>query len=228
MKNMLASAALLSVLVAAQSLTAQESRPHWIGTWAAAPVAMRVNPGQIAPGDSTYRDIVHISEGGDSVRVELTNEFGTQPLSIGAAHIARSVAPGKDVIEPGSDHALTFSGQPSVTIPAGAFVYSDPVPLAVPAMANLAVSVYLPEQALGNETRDALNAKAEAGRKKLEGELNAKLAEAEKTIVGTKAAAMSNVQGIAVETASAIVQQLIGTAPAGSEVQAAVAAVLKR
>jgi hypothetical protein len=39
---------------------------------------------------------------------------------------------------------------------------------------------------------------------------------------------MSNVQGIAVETASAIVQQLIGTAPAGSEVQAAVAAVLKR
>ena len=83
-------------------------------------------------------------------------------------------------------------------------------------------------QTLGNETRDALNAQAEAGRKKLEGELNAKLAEAEKTIVGTKAAAMSNVQGIAVDTASAIVQQLIGTAPAGSEVQAAVAAVLKR
>lgn len=152
MKNMLACAALLSVLVAAQSLTAQENKPHWIGTWAAAPVAMRVNPGQIAPGDSTYRDIVHISEGGASVRVELTNEFGTQPLVIGAANIARSVAPGKDAIEPGSDHALTFSGQPSVTIPAGAFVYSDPVPLAVAAMANLAVSVYLPEQPLGSET----------------------------------------------------------------------------
>ena len=55
-----------------------------------------------------------------------------------------------------------------------------------------------------------------------------KLAEAEKTIVGTKTAAMSNVQGIAVDTASAIVQRLIGTAPAGSEVQAAVADVLKR
>jgi F-type H+-transporting ATPase subunit b len=83
-------------------------------------------------------------------------------------------------------------------------------------------------QALGNEARDALNAQAEQARKKLEGELNAKLAEAEKTIAATKTAAMSNVKGIAVDTASAIVQQLIGTAPAGSTVEAAVTDVLKR
>lgn len=152
MKNTLASVALLLLLMAAHPLNAQENDAHWIGTWAAAPVGMRVNPGQIAPEDSTYRDIVHISEGGTSVRVELTNEFGTEPLIIGAAHIARSVAPGKDAIEPGSEHALTFSGQSSVTIPASAFVYSDPVPLTVPAMANLAVSVYLPTQPLASMT----------------------------------------------------------------------------
>jgi|SRR3990167_1759412 len=83
-------------------------------------------------------------------------------------------------------------------------------------------------QALATETRDKLNAQAEVARKSLEGQLNAKLAEAEKTIAATKTAAMANVQGIAVDTASAIVERLIGTAPAGSAVQAAVADVLKR
>ena len=83
-------------------------------------------------------------------------------------------------------------------------------------------------QTLANETRDKLNAEAEEARKKLENELNLKLAEAEKTIAATKTAAMANVRGIAVDTASAIVQRLIGTAPSGSAVEAAVADALKR
>ena len=83
-------------------------------------------------------------------------------------------------------------------------------------------------QTLANETRDKLNAEAEEARKKLESELNAKLAEAEKTIATTKTAAMANVRGIAVDTASAIVERLIGAAPSGSAVEAAVADVLKR
>ena len=83
-------------------------------------------------------------------------------------------------------------------------------------------------QTLANETRDKLNAEAEVARKKLEGELNLKLAEAEKTIAATKTAAMANVRGIAVDTASAIVHRLIGTAPSGSAVEAAVADALKR
>jgi F-type H+-transporting ATPase subunit b len=83
-------------------------------------------------------------------------------------------------------------------------------------------------QMLANETRDKLNAEAEEARKKLETELNSKLAEAEKTIATTKTAAMAHVRGIAVDTASAIVQRLIGTAPSGSAVEAAVADALKR
>ena len=83
-------------------------------------------------------------------------------------------------------------------------------------------------QTLANETRDKLNAEAEERRKALERQLNAKLAEAEKIIAATKTAAMANVHGIAIETAAAIVQRLIGTAPAGNAVEAAVADVLKR
>jgi lysophospholipase L1-like esterase len=152
MKRFPGHAWLMFVLIIAPVLKAQEKDTHWIGTWAAAPVGMRFNPGQIAPGDSTYRDIVHVSEGGTAVRVQLTNEFGSGPLMIGAAHIALSDGPGDNAIESGSDHALTFSGQDSIMIPAGAFVYSDPVPLKVAAMANLAVSVYLPKQEIAKIT----------------------------------------------------------------------------
>jgi F-type H+-transporting ATPase subunit b len=83
-------------------------------------------------------------------------------------------------------------------------------------------------QALANETRDKLNAEAEQARRKLETELNARLAKADQTIAATKTAAMANVQGIAIDTATAIVQRLIGTAPSGNAVEAAVADALKR
>ena len=83
-------------------------------------------------------------------------------------------------------------------------------------------------QALAGETRDKLSAEAEEQRKTLEGQLNVKLGEAEKTIAATKTAAMSNVRGIAVDTATAIVERLIGSAPSGSAVEAAVADALKR
>ena len=83
-------------------------------------------------------------------------------------------------------------------------------------------------QALANETRDKLSAEADERRKALEGQLNLKLTEAEKTIATTKTAAMTNVRGIAVDTATAIVERLIGSAPSGSAVEAAVADALKR
>jgi len=83
-------------------------------------------------------------------------------------------------------------------------------------------------QSLANETRDKLNAEAEEARRKLESARNAKLAAAEKTITATKSTAMANVHGIAVETASAIVERLIGSAPAGTTVETAVTSALKR
>ena len=83
-------------------------------------------------------------------------------------------------------------------------------------------------QTIANETRDKQAAAAAASRKKIEDELNAKLADAEKSIAATKAAAMANVRGIAVDAAKAIVERLIGKAPADAAVDAAVADALKR
>jgi F-type H+-transporting ATPase subunit b len=82
-------------------------------------------------------------------------------------------------------------------------------------------------QAIGNETREKLNASAEAERKALEAKLAGKLTEAEKQIAATRTAAMGNVKSIAAEAAGAIVQRLTGTAPDASAVAKAVDASLK-
>jgi F-type H+-transporting ATPase subunit b len=82
-------------------------------------------------------------------------------------------------------------------------------------------------QAISAETREKLNAAAEAQRKTLEDQLSVKLADAEKTIAATREAAMRNVRGIAAEAAAAIVQRLTGLAPDGKTVESAVEASLK-
>ena len=83
-------------------------------------------------------------------------------------------------------------------------------------------------QAIGTEIRDKVHAEAEEKRKALEAKLNAQLTEAEKAIAATKTAAMANVRGIAVDAAGAIVERLVGTAPAAPAVAAAVDEALKR
>lgn len=83
-------------------------------------------------------------------------------------------------------------------------------------------------QSIANETRDTQAKAAEAQRKQLEDQLNAKMAEADKSIAATKQAAMGNVRGIAADAAKSIVERLLGKTPDETNVDAALAAVLKR
>ncbi|HKR28702.1 MAG TPA: SGNH/GDSL hydrolase family protein [Acidobacteriaceae bacterium] len=166
--------ALLPAFLAA-TLSAQTTAPHaWIGTWAASPhTNTRGEPPTLV--DSTLREIVHTSIAGKMLRVRFTNEFGTEPLRIDAATIAtasnppaphpimRPVPPGAPApstiadpavtaIDSASLHNLTFNGQPSVVIPIGAQIVSDPVDFATPAFANIAISLYLPVQQISDVT----------------------------------------------------------------------------
>ena len=106
----------------------------------------RAEPIIFGAEDSTLREIVHVSIGGSQVRVVFTNEFGTEPLIIGAAQIA--VSQGGNTINtvPESSAGLTFGGRTSVTIPPGALVVSDPASIKLPAQADLAISFFLPAQ----------------------------------------------------------------------------------
>ena len=97
--------------------------------------------------DQTVRMIAHVSLGGRRVRVSLANALEKPTLKVGAAHIALR-ANGAAIV-PSSDRALTFGGRASTVVPPGTMVVSDPVDLAVPALADLAVSIYLPEDTGG-------------------------------------------------------------------------------
>src|SRR5580693_7736047 len=83
-------------------------------------------------------------------------------------------------------------------------------------------------QAIAAETRDQQAAAAEVTNKRLEAQLHERLAAAEQSIAATRTAAMGHVGAIAKDTASAIVERLIGQAPAEHEVAAALGDAFKR
>jgi lysophospholipase L1-like esterase len=97
--------------------------------------------------DQTVREIVHVSAGGQMVRVRLSNAYGKLPVQIPAAHVALSAA--RDSIQPGSDHVLTFSGQRTVSIPPNATVISDAVKLDLSPDRDVTISLYISEPTVG-------------------------------------------------------------------------------
>jgi lysophospholipase L1-like esterase len=117
---------------------------HWVGTWSTALHAPAAGPPGLANSgfnNQTLRQVVHTSVGGRQVRVRLSG-FGASALVIGAARIAlRLEGP---TIVPESDRTLTFGGRTSITIPPGAVALSDAVDLDVPALSDLAVSIFVP------------------------------------------------------------------------------------
>jgi lysophospholipase L1-like esterase len=153
----------LFTVLCVQPLLAKPRNKQWVGTWASAPLLdahgktadQLLTPGA-QPG-VTLRDVVHVSIGGEMVRVRFSNLYGAGPLVIGAAEIAQSLK-GSGVV-PGTGKPLSFHGQPSVSIPAGALAVSDAVPFKFAPLSDLTVSFYLPspsgpvtEHQLGNAT----------------------------------------------------------------------------
>ncbi|MER5767176.1 SGNH/GDSL hydrolase family protein [Streptomyces sp. NPDC001985] len=116
----------------------------WAGTWQASPShAVPALPG------TSIRNVVHTSVGGGAARVRVTNRFGTAPLPIGAVTIAlqRPGLPKSPEAAPGTMRRAYFDGARAVTVPTGRDLVTDPVPMTVPAGANLLITVYTPTAA---------------------------------------------------------------------------------
>ena len=90
--------------------------------------------------NQTVRQVVRLSLGGTAVRVKISNLFGTAPLTFSGVRIANATGGGG--IDAATDRAVTFSGQSSVTLAAGAELYSDTVALAAAPLSNVAISMY--------------------------------------------------------------------------------------
>jgi lysophospholipase L1-like esterase len=112
---------------------------HWVGTWGATPAPSEAGVGF---NNHTLRMNPRVSIGGDTLRVRISNAYGSGKLAIGAACIGlRDKGP---AMVPGSERALTFSGSASTTVAPGALVVSDSVKLEVKPLADLAVTLWLP------------------------------------------------------------------------------------
>jgi lysophospholipase L1-like esterase len=109
----------------------------WTSSWGASPS----DPADALNGQ-TIREHVRLSLGGSKIRIRLSNRFGTADLVVGAVHVALH-GTGSGTL-PGTDRTVTFSDQPSFTIPVGAQVVSDEITLTVEALDEIAVSIFLP------------------------------------------------------------------------------------
>ncbi|MCL1823059.1 MAG: GDSL-type esterase/lipase family protein [Oscillospiraceae bacterium] len=133
----------------------EETGGIWVGTWASAQYygdnsgdggkKSALNISKNLP-DSTLRQIIRTSSGGEQLRLTFSNEYGETPMTIQAVHIAKATVPAKSDIDVSTDTPVTFdNGSAGVTIPAGQKVFSDPVDFPVDALERIAVSVYFGE-----------------------------------------------------------------------------------
>jgi lysophospholipase L1-like esterase len=136
----------LALAGTALALAASPAQAEWVASWTAAPHAPLGTEGWAAAArydNVTLTQVIRVSEGGEQLRVHLSNRYGPAPLKVGAARIALIDADGKEV--PGSGRTLTFGGEAAAVIPRGSPFVSDPVALTVPDLARMKVELYLPE-----------------------------------------------------------------------------------
>jgi lysophospholipase L1-like esterase len=142
--------------------------PAWVATWGTAtaqtlhsmPSWVKPPPADLLPpnpppspvvpvpptfADQSLRMIVRSSVGGSQLRLQFSNAVGTRPTQLGAVQVALHT--GNGAIADGSSRIVTFGGRERVTLHPGALVVSDPVDLALPALTEVAVSIYLPQEA---------------------------------------------------------------------------------
>lgn len=118
----------------------------WVAAWAASPEGADPDPKEplVNIENQTVRERVRLSMGGAQIRIRLSNEFGTTPLLIGSATVAAAVDAA--TIKPGSMKTVTFGGQTSILIPAGAPVLSDPIAIPVARGSEISLSLYFPKR----------------------------------------------------------------------------------
>lgn len=129
------------------------SARHWVNTWTSMP--QLTEPGNMPPApftgeravlvDTTLRQTVRVSTGGERIRLRFSNAFGTTPLPLSAVTVALPLdgRAGVSAVHPRTLREVTFAGRRSTTVPAGAQVVSDPLDFGLRPATNLTVTTYL-------------------------------------------------------------------------------------
>ena len=134
------------VLARKKADRSQESnKVNWTGTWAAAAEYTGASdmPKASLAGRSV-RQIIHVSIGGERLRLELSNEFGDAPVRIESVFVAD--ARDSCDIDVRSARFLLFGGKRGVTIPVGETVFSDVFVYPLKPLQRLAITLSYGDQ----------------------------------------------------------------------------------
>ncbi len=137
---------LLALILCCARAELMAGQGHWVGTWGCGP--QLTEPGNLPPvalANSTLRQFVHVTIGGNHLRVRFSNAYGTNSVTMNSVHIALAAGAGSSgtgSINTATDKPLAFHGAPSATIPTGEVVLSDPIDYGLPALTNLAITIY--------------------------------------------------------------------------------------
>ncbi len=118
------------------------ARPLWIASPSFRSAKPRPDERVGYQGESVRQDI-RIQGAAATLVLHLTNELGDAPIRIGHVQVA--------VIRPdgtlGAARRISFAGRPGTTIEPGNRVLADALALALPAFADVAVTIFYPEAA---------------------------------------------------------------------------------
>lgn len=126
--------------VAAQQLKMAKTF-RWTGTWATAPQFITRNnmSARTELTGKTVRQIVHVSLGGNTLRLQLSNAYSKSPLYIKSVYIANSLD--SSAIDVHSARYLEFAKKRAVVIPAGQSVMSDALQFHLKPLQRLAITI---------------------------------------------------------------------------------------
>lgn len=133
-------------LVASPVVASAGQPGGWESTWTASPqpADQGFGPNWSLAGfdNQTVRQVVRTTQGGPAVRIQLTNKYGTAPLTVTGATIGRAGKNG--AVE--SVRPLTFGHRESAVIPPGGQLPSDPAFLPVRPLEELSVTLYFAQR----------------------------------------------------------------------------------
>ena len=138
-------ASILGIITAnAQNTTPADMQ--WTGTWATS--VEYTGPNDMPKkslSNRAVREIIHVSIGGDMMRMQFSNVFGNEAVEIKSVYIADT----KDLydIDVKTARYLTFNGKRSVKIEAGKDIYSDNIKYNLKPLQRLSVTI-----SYGNQT----------------------------------------------------------------------------
>jgi lysophospholipase L1-like esterase len=137
----------LVLTVALSAVQAQTpSGSKWVATWGTSPEPLvsgqsGFNPPSIGLANNSVRQELRVSIGGDTLRMRFSNEYTNVPVKINGVNIA-IVSTGPGFIDTTTIRNFQFSGKDSVTMPANAYVWSDPLAFPLTPGMKVEVTIY--------------------------------------------------------------------------------------